>query len=73
MDALLIIRIVIILAIIELILKGMALWKAGNNRQLGWFIALFILNTGGLLPAIYLKFFQKKRQQPQEKKKKSKK
>lgn len=41
-------------------MKGIALWKSGRNNQLGWFIALFIFNTAGILPAIYLIKFQKK-------------
>lgn len=40
--------------------KGVALWKASKNHQRGWFIALFLLNTVGILPVVYLKFFQKK-------------
>jgi len=27
---------------------------------MGWFIAIFIFNTVGILPIIYLAFFQKK-------------
>lgn len=50
------------LLIWEMIWKGIALWKTGKNNQLGWFIAVFILNTAGILPIIYLKFFQKKAQ-----------
>jgi hypothetical protein len=41
--------------------KGIGLWKAGKNRQLIWFIAMFIFNTAGLLPIIYIVFFQKKK------------
>ncbi len=44
----------------EVIWKGIALWKSGKNDQLGWFIAIFILNTAGILPIIYMMFFQKK-------------
>lgn len=46
---------------LELILKGIALWKAGRNNQKYWFIALLIINSVGLLPIIYLLFFQVKR------------
>lgn len=48
------------LAIWEIIWKGFALWKAGRNNQPKWFIAILILNTVGIVPIIYLKFFQKK-------------
>lgn len=44
----------------ELVWKGIALWKCGRNKQLGWFIAILILNTLGVLPIIYLIFFKKK-------------
>lgn len=55
-----VIVIIIILGIWSLIWKGIALWKAGRNNQLKWFIVMLILNTAGILPIIYLKFFQKK-------------
>lgn len=48
------------LLLLELVLKGMALWKAGRNNHLYWFIALLLINSVGILPTIYLLFFQKK-------------
>ena len=50
----------VILGIWELTWKGFALWKAGQNKQRNWFIAILIINTIGVLPIVYLKFFQKK-------------
>jgi len=50
--------VVIVLVVWTMVWKGIALWKAGNNKQLEWFVALFILNTLGILPMIYLKWFQ---------------
>lgn len=47
------------LIIWELVWKGIALWKSAKNNQRKWFIALFLLNTAGILPIIYLKFFQR--------------
>ena len=41
--------------------KGIGLWKCGRNNQIIWFVVLFIVNTAGILPIIYLIFFQKKR------------
>jgi len=41
--------------------KGIGMWKAGRNNQLAWFIVMFILNTAGILPIIYIVFFQKKK------------
>jgi len=43
----------------SLIWKGIALWKAGRNNQSPWFITLLLLNTAGILPILYLLFFQK--------------
>jgi hypothetical protein len=40
--------------------KGFALWRAGRNKQLYWFIALLVLNTAGILPILYLTLFQTK-------------
>jgi len=53
--------VIAVIIAIDFILKGIALWKAGNRKDLGWFVALFIFNTAGILPAIYLLFFQKKK------------
>jgi methionyl-tRNA synthetase len=41
--------------------KGIALWKSGKNRQMAWFICIFVINTLGILPIIYLLFFQGKK------------
>lgn len=49
------------LIILDLVLKGVALWKAGRNNQLYWFIALLLVNSIGILPIIYLVFFEKKK------------
>lgn len=50
----------VILSIWEGVWKGIALWKATKNNQLTWFVCIFIFNTIGILPIIYLKFFQRK-------------
>jgi hypothetical protein len=46
--------VLIIGALWELIWKGVALWKAGRSNQLGWFVALLVVNSVGILPIIYL-------------------
>jgi uncharacterized protein DUF5652 len=51
----------------SLIWKGLALWRAGRNNQLYWFIVLLILNTAGLLPILYLALFQSKPKKPSKK------
>ncbi len=45
----------------ELVWKGIALWKAAGHKQRNWFVALLIVNSLGVLPLIYIQFFQKKR------------
>lgn len=44
----------LIIFIIEAILKGIALYKAWNRKDVARFICIFIFNTCWLLPAIYL-------------------
>jgi len=48
--------------------KGIGLWKSGRNNQLPWFVAMFILSTAGLLPIVYLVWFQKKPRKSRPKK-----
>ena len=43
----------------EVIWKGLGLWHSAQNKQKGWFIAILILNTLGLLPIIYLLWFKR--------------
>lgn len=52
--------ILIVLSIIELILKGFAMWRAAKENQLYWFVAILILNTFGILPAVYLALYYRK-------------
>ena len=44
----------------ELVWKGLALWKSARNSQSYWFVAILIFNTLGVLPIVYIAFFQKK-------------
>lgn len=37
--------------------KGMALYRAARNSQKGWFVALLIINTAGILEIVYILFF----------------
>jgi magnesium-transporting ATPase (P-type) len=57
----------IILIVWLLIWKGLGLWRAGRNNQPRWFVVMLILNTVGILPIVYLKFFQKKKEIPGKK------
>lgn len=52
--------ILVLIGIWDLTWKGLALWKASQNHQRNWFIALLIVNSVGILPICYLKFFQTK-------------
>lgn len=42
------------LAILDLVLRGFALWKSAKRGQNIWFIFLLVVNSLGILPAIYL-------------------
>lgn len=46
--------ILIPLAILDIILKALSLWRAARNGQKGWFVALLLVNSLGILPGIYL-------------------
>jgi vacuolar-type H+-ATPase subunit I/STV1 len=46
--------------VVDLLLKGVALWKSARNGQKAWFVSLLIINSLGILPTIYLLFCQRK-------------
>ena len=50
-----------LIVIWSIVWKAIATWHAARNSQLGWFIALFIINTVGMLEIIYLLFFAKRK------------
>lgn len=52
---------VAVLSIWEIFWKGIALWKAAKAEQKGWFVAMLVLNTAGILPILYIFVFQKGR------------
>lgn len=41
--------------------KGVALWRAGALKDKWWFIALFIINTFGVLEIFYLLHWSKRK------------
>ena len=43
-----------------LIWKGLALWYASRYKQKFWFVVVFLTNTLGVLPILYLAFFSEK-------------
>ena len=56
-----IIHVVVILALWESVWKIIALWKAGRNNQLGWFICIALINTVGILPIVYILMHREKK------------
>ena len=50
----------IALMIAVVVLKGYALWYAARASQKGWFIALLVINTLGILEIVYLVWFRPK-------------
>ncbi len=42
------------LAIWEMVWKAIAMWKAAQKKQLKWYIAIFVINTAGILPILYI-------------------
>ena len=51
----------IILSLWTLFWKGCALWMVAKNHKKGWFLALLIFNTVGILEIIYIFFVAKKK------------
>ncbi|MBU6214787.1 hypothetical protein KGM48_03030 [Patescibacteria group bacterium] len=41
-----------------IVIKGFALWHAARNSQKGWFIAMLIVNSLGILEVVYLIWFR---------------
>ena len=58
MVSLWILVLIFILAIWDLVWKAIGLWRSAQNKQLSWFICILIFNTLGILPIIYIHFFQ---------------
>lgn len=43
-----------IIAILDVIAKGFALWRAARLNKMWWFVALLIVNSATILPIIFL-------------------
>lgn len=52
-----------LLVLWSLVWKGIALWHAARAGHKGWFIALLVLNTAGILDILYIYVFSKKSRQ----------
>jgi predicted Co/Zn/Cd cation transporter (cation efflux family) len=57
------ITVIIILSVWELVWKYVAMWKAGRNNHMIWFICLAVFNTAGILPIIYIILQRKNRKE----------
>ena len=55
--------VIIAITIIDVVLKVKAMWRAARLSDKGWFISLFIFNTAGILPFIYLRNNKKRYQE----------
>jgi hypothetical protein len=49
-----------IVVVWEAVWKLIALWKAGRNNHLAWFICIALINTVGILPIVYILIHKKK-------------
>ena len=47
--------VIIALAIFDMVFRVKAMWRAARLSDKGWFICLFLFNTVGILPIIYLR------------------
>jgi methionyl-tRNA synthetase len=47
----------VVIAVWSLVWKMLAMWKSARKKQVGWFIALALLNTIGILQILYYFFF----------------
>jgi len=46
----------LVLGLVDLALKGWALWRCAIMRKKWWFIALLLVNSLGIFPTIFLIF-----------------
>jgi hypothetical protein len=59
------IPVLILIAIWDGAWKVVGMWKSARHNQLAWFICLALFNTMGILPIVYLVFFQRDRNEAQ--------
>ena len=57
------IPVLILIAIWDGVWKVVGMWKSARHNQLAWFVCLALFNTMGILPIVYVVFFQKDRNQ----------
>lgn len=54
---------VMVLSIVDVVLKGVALWRAARMKKPGWFVVLLAVNSVGILPLIFILLTNKKFQE----------
>jgi pilus assembly protein TadC len=52
---------ILILVVWSMLWKGYALWTAAKSSQKGWFVAILIINSAGILEIIYIFAVAKKK------------
>lgn len=46
--------VLMVIAVVDLMFRGWALWRAARLEQRSWFIALLVINSMAILPIIFL-------------------
>lgn len=44
----------LIVAIVDVVFRGFAMWRAARMEKKSWFIALLVINSMAILPIIFL-------------------
>jgi methionyl-tRNA synthetase len=52
--------IVVVISLWSVVWKMLALYRAGSLGHKGWFVALFFINTVGILEILYMTIFSRK-------------
>jgi len=52
---------IVIIAVWNFVIKALALYRAGSLQQKGWFVALLLINTVGILELVYLLSISKRK------------
>ncbi len=59
--------VIVIIGLWTLPWKGIALWRAANQKEKWWFIILLITNTVAILEILYIFIFSKKKDSKNQK------
>ena len=55
------IPLIVIITLWDFFWKAWGLWISAQRKEKIWFALILIINSAGILPIIYILFFQKKR------------